>query len=68
MTTPPTPQAERHLLRIIRPPGAGASMTIDGTECKVVRIKVHGDLIEVLYEPAAASGAATGTQAKERDR
>ena len=41
---------ERKLLKIIRPPGGGASMTIDGTEYRVVRIKVRGDLIEVLFE------------------
>lgn len=44
---------DRHLLRIVRPPGESARMTIDGSPRKIVRISVqkYGDgVIEVLYE------------------
>lgn len=44
---------ERHLLRIVRKPGADVVMTIDGKEARVVRIAVghpDKDVIEVLFD------------------
>jgi hypothetical protein len=58
--------SERKLLRITRPPGAEASMVIDGTEYTVVRIKVRGDLIEVLFDGREDHAADQDAQPQER--
>ena len=42
----------RKLLQLTRFPGHDAVLTIDGTEQRIVRLKVTPDITEILFEEA----------------
>ena len=46
------PEPARRVLRLTRFPGHDAVLTIDGKECRIVRLWVTADVTDLVFEEA----------------